>query len=560
MSYSVIHMQKIKMGGIRGIENHNERLKESHTNPDIDYDRSHLNKDLMEHDNRTYYMRVKDRIEELNLPKAVRKDAVVTTGFICTSDKAFFDGLSQAEQDKFFKVSHDFLKERYGEKNVIASKVHYDETTPHLHTYIVPVTEDGRLSAKDIFNPKELRSLQDDYHRTMNEYGFNLERGEGKNKHLSVQEYKIETKFAELKEKQAELEALEKVDKAVNLNAEKGKLMYNSQEVEAIKEQNKALKVENYKSKNEIQALNNKVERLENRLLKAENDLERVKPHVERLKDLEDENKELQSYVERKPELKKDLESFERQKKNAYDYGKAMSTAQDKWLTANEERRLSIDQTQKLEHGSKECQRGIDDLRNRQADINSSMSRLNDLQGQLNELQGKWLKGKDKKSLQEQIERENGTLKVHTDKLKADYNIEPSRIEDKISYLEDKKDEFDHAKLKQIDYTNQQEIAKTQALQNYKYLRSMADTQEPGFREISTRHSNRSNLPSHADKLFKVEKGDRVWILEQMQEKHPNNAIKCRELFDKQDQQEQAKALEKATKSISRTRDFGMER
>ena len=88
MSYAVIHMQKLKAGGIRGIENHNERLKTSRTNPDIDYERSHLNKDLLAKDERTYYMRIKERIEELNLSKAIRKDAVMACGFICTSDRA----------------------------------------------------------------------------------------------------------------------------------------------------------------------------------------------------------------------------------------------------------------------------------------------------------------------------------------------------------------------------------------------------------------------------------------------------------------------------------------
>ncbi|WP_434780990.1 plasmid recombination protein [Bacillus subtilis] len=27
-----------------------------------------------------------------------------------------------------------------------------DEATPHMHVGIVPITEDGRLSAKDFFN------------------------------------------------------------------------------------------------------------------------------------------------------------------------------------------------------------------------------------------------------------------------------------------------------------------------------------------------------------------------------------------------------------------------
>jgi len=224
MSYSVIHMQKMKIGAVRGIENHNERKTESRTNPDIDKGRSHLNKDMMPPDDRTYHRRIKERIAELNLPRAVRKDAVVACGFICTSDRKFFEGLNQAEQDRFFKGSHDFLKDRYGEKNVIASKVHYDETTPHLHTYIVPVTEDGRLSAKSLFTRKELKELQTDYHRHMNDLGFDLERGESTTKHLSTQEFKLQTKRQQL----------EKVEEA--LTAQEIKLENKQQKLEQLDE------------------------------------------------------------------------------------------------------------------------------------------------------------------------------------------------------------------------------------------------------------------------------------------------------------------------------------
>lgn len=210
MSFAVIHMQKIKTGGIRGIQNHNERLKESKTNPDINHEKTHLNKDLYGVDNdKTYYNRVKDRIKELQLPKAVRKDAVTMCGFVCTSDKEFFDKLPQAEQDKFFKESYEFLKNRYGEKNVVASTVHYDEKTPHLHCYIVPVTEDGRLSAKDVFTRIELQNLQTDYPKYMNEKGFDLERGlgsDGKRKHLDTQEFKIQTKQQEIEKTKTELD------------------------------------------------------------------------------------------------------------------------------------------------------------------------------------------------------------------------------------------------------------------------------------------------------------------------------------------------------------------
>ena len=40
MSYLVLHMDKFKKDAIRGIQSHNRRERESHSNPDIDYSRS----------------------------------------------------------------------------------------------------------------------------------------------------------------------------------------------------------------------------------------------------------------------------------------------------------------------------------------------------------------------------------------------------------------------------------------------------------------------------------------------------------------------------------------
>ena len=46
MSYLICHMQKIKMPGLKGIQFHNQRERESKTNPDIEKEKSHLNYDL----------------------------------------------------------------------------------------------------------------------------------------------------------------------------------------------------------------------------------------------------------------------------------------------------------------------------------------------------------------------------------------------------------------------------------------------------------------------------------------------------------------------------------
>jgi hypothetical protein len=198
MSFAIIRIQKMTTGTVKGIQIHDQREKEfSHTNPDIDFSKSDLNVDLYNNENVNFNHKVKEHIQELNLPRKIRKDAIVMCQCLVTSDKSFFDNLSPVEQNIFFKDSFNFIKERYGEKNIISATVHYDETTPHMHVNFVPITEDKRLCAKDLFKRTDLIRLHDDFHKYCKEHGYNLERGENRGvsqKHLSVGEYKIETK------------------------------------------------------------------------------------------------------------------------------------------------------------------------------------------------------------------------------------------------------------------------------------------------------------------------------------------------------------------------------
>ena len=245
MSFSICRIAKVKAGGVTGIQIHDRREKEgvSHTNDDIDWTKTKENVDLLEQQER-FRTVVSNRIAELNLKRQPRSDATVMCQCLVTSDNAFFETRNRQEQTEYFKKSLDFIKERYGEKNLVSATIHYDERTPHMHINFVPVTEDGRLCARDLFSPKQLRTLQDDYNRFVRENGYDLERGQidSKTKHLEVEEYKVATRYDQMKAKEQELERLEQIDKTADLKAEKGKIAYSTKEVDAIKDQNKALK------------------------------------------------------------------------------------------------------------------------------------------------------------------------------------------------------------------------------------------------------------------------------------------------------------------------------
>jgi hypothetical protein len=63
-----------------------------------------------------------------------------------------------------------FLQNKYGKENVISFTLHQDEKTPHIHAVVVPITAQGRLSAKDLFTPQTLRELQTEYAQAMQPY------------------------------------------------------------------------------------------------------------------------------------------------------------------------------------------------------------------------------------------------------------------------------------------------------------------------------------------------------------------------------------------------------
>lgn len=186
-------MQKHNKKAISGMQIHNQRERESQSNLDIDKDKTKLNYDLVNDEPINYHEKINERIDSLNLKRAVRKDAVLLSNFIITSDKDFFENQIDGEmREMFFEESVEWFKNRYGKENIIYGQVHLDESTPHMHIGVVPIIE-GSLSAKRLFDRNELRAIQTEFYEDVGK-GFGLERGlEGsKNKHLTTQEYKVE--------------------------------------------------------------------------------------------------------------------------------------------------------------------------------------------------------------------------------------------------------------------------------------------------------------------------------------------------------------------------------
>ena len=193
MSHLVCHVQKFKANDVRGMQIHNQRESPNSKNKDIDHNKIQLNYDLKNDGPINYNKKVKEIMKNGYVgEKAIRKDAVVLTGTLITSDAEYFKTLSPGNQKKFFESAFEKLQSLYGENNIVSAVIHMDENTPHMHVCSVPLTEDGKLAARNIFNRYNLLKLQEDLPKYLQSKGFDIQRGKlgSEKKHVDTNDFK----------------------------------------------------------------------------------------------------------------------------------------------------------------------------------------------------------------------------------------------------------------------------------------------------------------------------------------------------------------------------------
>lgn len=209
MSYAIFRCEGVKsLSDLSNRGKHNKREKESYkTNPDIRIEDSHKNIELIKCDKRyidRFYEITKDyRLEFNERMENARSDrkksfyqmvndskSVVADEILFTSDKIFFDSLSEEELMKWANTVLDFVYKDMGYKKeqIIHATLHMDEKTPHIHLVVVPLVKkfDKRVNKERysiskkayIKNSIHLSELQDKYCNRLNKNGFKLERGQ----------------------------------------------------------------------------------------------------------------------------------------------------------------------------------------------------------------------------------------------------------------------------------------------------------------------------------------------------------------------------------------------
>ena len=117
----------------------------------------------------------------------------------------FFKDKTNREIKAYFEYALKFLENRQRPDTFLSAVIHMDEKTPHLHLCFVPLTADGRLSAKEIIgNRKNLVRWQDEFWQHMVKQYPELERGENASQtgreHIPPRIFKEMTQLTKQKE------------------------------------------------------------------------------------------------------------------------------------------------------------------------------------------------------------------------------------------------------------------------------------------------------------------------------------------------------------------------
>lgn len=147
MAFAIMRAKKLtSMGSVAASMQHCYRDRDT---PNADQTRTADN----DHRAATSTDQAMGRLREL-LPEKRRKDAVLAVEYVMTASPEWWTKATSEQQADFFDQAHKWLADKYGADRIITASVHRDETSPHLSAFVVPLTQDGRLSAKEFIGNK----------------------------------------------------------------------------------------------------------------------------------------------------------------------------------------------------------------------------------------------------------------------------------------------------------------------------------------------------------------------------------------------------------------------
>ena len=300
MGYAVLHLEKAK-GTDSRMSAHIERTVHP---KNADRTRTHLNRELVQFPegvrNRT--QAIAHRIETAGIRRKVSANQVKAIRILLTgSNKDMKQIEAEGRIEDWCNDSLKWIRETYGEQNLVSAVLHMDEKTPHIHATVIPIVtgerrkagqeeqngkkkyrkknpQDVRLCADDVMARHRLKHYQDTYAQAMNKYG--LQRGVDGSlaKHISTMQY-----YKQLVEQQDRLEEeamkkLKQVKGEINVQKMKGAAvnattaiadgvssLFGGSKVKRLEEENENLKRNIVNLQKQVQAEQREQTKMENR-------------------------------------------------------------------------------------------------------------------------------------------------------------------------------------------------------------------------------------------------------------------------------------------------------
>ena len=149
-AYSIMRVEKRGRGAVYGLQIEANRKEEDHEKreferSDIDWSKTDENIFLIHTEQ--WNREITKQVKEAGAKE--RKDSVVLLDGLYTASPEWFETHSKEEWINYFQDCLTFHRDYYGE-HVINAVIHLDEATPHMQVASIPLTDDGRLSAKEI--------------------------------------------------------------------------------------------------------------------------------------------------------------------------------------------------------------------------------------------------------------------------------------------------------------------------------------------------------------------------------------------------------------------------
>jgi hypothetical protein len=193
MAYGICRIMKLKAGAVGRSAQHTSRKRET---PNADPEKQHIR--IIGQPDNPNTPDLETLVRQHIGDQTIRKNAVLAVEFLLTASPEYFrpDDPSRAgyyEQQRLESFQHqacEWLLNRYGSR-IVRAELHLDESTPHIHAYMVPLDEKGKLNCRALLGGSRYRlsQLQDDFALAMKPLGLSRGIKGSRASHTEVRKY-----------------------------------------------------------------------------------------------------------------------------------------------------------------------------------------------------------------------------------------------------------------------------------------------------------------------------------------------------------------------------------